>query len=702
MKLNKLIFRGTCTLTIIIFLLIALPISTALAYTDGPNNPGQGSNVSGVGTMIWQNPGNITAPGTPYATVTLNKTDRYSNYLQATDYGFAIPADANINGITVHINRQSDHNNPSILDNVVSLVKGGNIIGENKKSATAWPSSMGTAIYGGATDLWGTSWTPADINSKNFGVILAAYRQNNGNNDRIAIVDYMQVSVYYTYNTRTTVSCADGTTYGSNLTCEATVTRVGGDQTPSGLVNWTTDDSGTFVPNPCTLSGSVGVATCSVTYTPTAVGDGSHLITANYGGDSYFAPSSGNQMVGVFRKVASVNPNAASKIYGDADPTLTGTLTGFLPTDSVSATYHRTPGETVLGSPYSISGVLSPTDVLSNYDITYNTSDFTIDPRSASVSPDAASKAYGDVDPTLIGTLEGFLFADNVTATYSRVAGETVAGSPYIISAGLSPEAVLSNYDIIYNTAGFTINKAGASCTATGYDVTYDGNPHIATGSCVGVKAETLSGLDLSGTTHTNAGVYAKDPWTFTDATGNYNNTSGTVDNNIGKAAATCVVTPYKLEYDRNEHTASGICTGVKGKALLGLDLTGTAHTEIGIYTIDPWVFTDATGNYTDVSGSVKDEITLRFITVTADAKSKVVGQPDPTPTYHVTVGSLLSGDSFTGELTRDAGESVGTYAIRQGNLALLPAYYELTYVGANFTIIASSNIYIYLPLIIR
>jgi hypothetical protein len=140
----------------------------------------------------------------------------------------------------------------------------------------------------------------------------------------------------------------------------------------------------------------------------------------------------------------------------------------------------------------------------------------------------------------------------------------------------------------------------------------------------------------------------------------------------------------------------------VKGMALLGLDLTGTAHTEIGIYTIDPWVFTDATGNYTDVSGSVKDEITLRFITVTADAKSKVVGQPDPTPTYHVTVGSLLSGDSFTGELTRDAGESVGTYAIRQGNLALLPAYYELTYVGANFTIIASSNIYIYLPLIIR
>ena len=43
-----------------------------------------------------------------------------------------------------------------------------------------------------------------------------------------------------------------------------------------------------------------------------------------------------------------------------------------------------------------------------------------------------------------------------------------MAGSPYIISPTLSPAAVLSNYDITYNTANFTINKANATCIVNG------------------------------------------------------------------------------------------------------------------------------------------------------------------------------------------------------------------------------------------
>src|SRR5207244_348324 len=46
------------------------------------------------------------------------------------------------------------------------------------------------------------------------------------------------------------------------------------------------------------------------------------------------------------------------------------------------------------------------------------------------------------------------------------------------------------------------------------------------------------------------------------------------------------------------------------------------------------------------------------------------------------------SGDSFSGSLSRDAGENVGTYAITQGSLAL-SSNYNLTYVGANLTITA-------------
>ena len=164
---------------------------------------------------------------------------------------------------------------------------------------------------------------------------------------------------------------------------------------------------------------------------------------------------------------ASVTPNAASKTYGTADPALSGTLSGFLAADGVTASYSRTAGESVGGSPYTISATLSPAAVLGNYTITYNTASFTITQATASVTPNPASKVYGAADPAFTGTLSGFLAGDNVTATYSRTAGESVAGSPYTISATLSPAGVLGNYTINYNTAAFTINTAPSSTVVT-------------------------------------------------------------------------------------------------------------------------------------------------------------------------------------------------------------------------------------------
>src|SRR5207244_2058330 len=109
----------------------------------------------------------------------------------------------------------------------------------------------------------------------------------------------------------------------------------------------------------------------------------------------------------------------------------------------------------------------------SNYAITYNTANFTITPKAASVTPNAASKVYGAADPALTGTLSGFLAADGVTASYSRTAGETVLGGPYTISAALSPAGVLSNYAITYNTANITITPNALTITAKDASKTY-------------------------------------------------------------------------------------------------------------------------------------------------------------------------------------------------------------------------------------
>jgi hypothetical protein len=146
--------------------------------------------------------------------------------------------------------------------------------------------------------------------------------------------------------------------------------------------------------------------------------------------------------------------------------------------------------------------------VLGNYNLTYNTANFTITPKAASVTPNAASKIYGDADPAFTGTLVGFLAADGVTATYSRTGGETVAGSPYTITAVLSPAGVLGNYNITLNTANFTITpKALTVSGITANNKPFDHNAiatlNLGGAALVGVVAPDVITFNTAGATGT-------------------------------------------------------------------------------------------------------------------------------------------------------------------------------------------------------
>src|SRR5438552_11205988 len=89
---------------------------------------------------------------------------------------------------------------------------------------------------------------------------------------------------------------------------------------------------------------------------------------------------------------------------------------------------------------------------------------FTIDPRPATWTTDPNSKTYGNPDPNPLTTGSGSGFVDAVTASYSRVAGESVANSPYHISATLNAAAgVLANYSITNAGAAFTIDPRPAT-----------------------------------------------------------------------------------------------------------------------------------------------------------------------------------------------------------------------------------------------
>ena len=74
--------------------------------------------------------------------------------------------------------------------------------------------------------------------------------------------------------------------------------------------------------------------------------------------------------------------------------------------------------------------------------------------------------------------------------------------------------------------------------------------------------------------------------------------------------------------------------------------------------------------NYTLAGAAVSATITPRPITATADAMTKVYGAADPALGYQITAGSLVGGDTLSGQPTRAAGENVGSYTIALGALA--------------------------------
>jgi hypothetical protein len=111
----------------------------------------------------------------------------------------------------------------------------------------------------------------------------------------------------------------------------------------------------------------------------------------------------------------------------------------------------------------TLTGATLAGDQAGNYSLTgVGTTIANITTKFASVIVADKSKGYGEADPVFTGTLSGFLAVDNVIANYSRDAGETVLDGPYLISAVLSPEAVLSNYYITNTPGELTITPKAA------------------------------------------------------------------------------------------------------------------------------------------------------------------------------------------------------------------------------------------------
>lgn len=169
----------------------------------GATSPGTMADDNTVGTLTWSNPNNAKVSDTNYTDAAADTAGvATTHYLKATNFNFAIPIVATINGILVEFQRTLNPIGapPQIQDNEIKIVKADGTIGTTNKSAGAeWVQPDTYIPFGGAADLWNETWTAADINDIDFGVVISASLvRDKLETGLTAKVNHIRITIYYT------------------------------------------------------------------------------------------------------------------------------------------------------------------------------------------------------------------------------------------------------------------------------------------------------------------------------------------------------------------------------------------------------------------------------------------------------------------------------------------------------------------------
>ncbi|TEE79366.1 filamentous hemagglutinin N-terminal domain-containing protein [Pseudomonas aeruginosa] len=447
-------------------------------------------------------------------------------------------------------------------------------------------------------------------------------------------------------------------------------------------------------------------ATASTTATQ-ASNVGQYAITGNANGSEYF--SQRYQLVRQDGKLTVtpaqliVSADAKTKVYGDADPTLTYQVSGLKNSDTaagvLSGNLGRVAGENV-GNYGILQGGLGLNTA--NYTLSYVGNDLRITPAQLNVIADAKTKVYGDLDPALTYQVSGLKRGDTAGAvlnggSLSRVAGENV-GVYGINQGGLG--LVSSNYTLNYQGNNLTITKALLNVIADAKTKVYGDADPALTYQVSGLKngdtaGAVLNGGSLSRVAGENVGVYGINQGGLGLVSANYDLSYQGNNLTITKALLNVIADAKTKVYGDADPSLTYQVSGLKngdtaGAVLNGGSLSRVAGENVGVYGINQGDLALNSGNY-DLSYQGNNlTITKALLNVIADAKTKVYGDADPSLTYQVsglkngdTAGAVLNG----GGLVRVSGENVGNYAIQQGGLGLVSGNYDLAYQGNNLTI---------------
>ena len=343
------------------------------------------------------------------------------------------------------------------------------------------------------------------------------------------------------------------------------------------------------------------------------------------------------------------------------------------------------------------------------------TANITARPLTITATP-GQSKVYGTADPVFayttnsgvntglapgqafIGALSRTSLLENV-GTYSITIGTLLADNP--------PFSI-GNYSVTFTSADFTITPKQLTITgAVAQNKVYNGNTVAVVGGAILNGAAYTDELQLVNgtvgafdTKHVGIGKVVTTTMTVTATTGNINNyiqpVSPVLSANITARDLNATVTADNKQYD-------GTTVAVLNPAftnLLGSDDVSFTNGSTGNFAsanAGTWSVTTTlgitgadAGNYNFiVPANPSATISKRAITVNVpQGQAKNYGQPDPVLQYSLAAGSTLAAThTWTGTLSREAGENVGTYNYITSPITIsdagnnnVTANYDITY----------------------
>ncbi|MBZ5508941.1 MAG: beta-propeller fold lactonase family protein [Acidobacteriia bacterium] len=387
-----------------------------------------------------------------------------------------------------------------------------------------------------------------------------------------------------------------------------------------------------------------------------------------------YTVTSNNGTLTVTTAPLTVTAANASRVYGDPNPIFTGTITGLLNGDNITATYASvaTPASSV-GTYPIVPTLVDPTSKLGNYTVTSNNGTLTITPAPLVVTAANATRAFGDPNPAFTGAIVGIKNGDNITATFSSPATATSPAGTYpIIPVLVDPTGKLGNYTVTANNGTLTVTSAALVVTAANASRFYGDPDPVFTGTITGVKnGDTITATYASTATATSApGTFIIVPTLSDGGTGALANYTIVINNGtltVQAAPLTVSAANASRLYGAANPAFTGTITGIKNGDNITATYTSIADptSNVGTYPITPVLSDPANklSNYAVTLSNGTLTITPAPLSVTAANASRVYG--DPNPAFTGTITGLLNGDNITATYSSvDATAAVGTYPI--------------------------------------